>query len=245
MYRKNRRLKDILRHSRKTLVMMMAMVIAFSGAIGGTLAWLMDKTQTITNTFTVGDINIELDETGATDIDNDGDEENSYEITPGGSVEKDPWVTVKAGSKACWLFVKLDKSANFDTYLSYTVDTSEGAWTALEGESGVYYRMVSASAADQKFYVIKDNKVSVKNVSMDALINGTESLPTLSVTAYAVQQANIASAAEAWKQVAPAAKTISEPALTAEKVVEVAEGEKLTKEQEEKLAWGEFVKSGE
>lgn len=247
MYRKNRRLRDILRHSRKTLVMVMAMVIAFSGAIGGTLAWLTDKTQTIKNTFTVGDISIKLEETDA-DGDNNPDE-NRYEMNPGGTINKDPKVTVLANSKACWLFVQMEKSAYFDKYLTY--DMADG-WTALDSVTGVYYRKAAASATDQEFEVIKGNTVNVKSdVDFSALIAGTENLPTLEITAYAIQQDSIADAKTAWENVKPTSTTTVQPQDAAEPVPVQAAAETaavrsaaLTEEEESAMAWKAFLDSG-
>ena len=239
MYRKNRRLKDLLRHSRKTLVMMMAMVIALSGAIGGTLAWLMDQTVTIKNTFTVGDINIDLKET---EDDNGKDNENDYEMTPGASIDKDPKVTVYQGSKACWLYVKMEKSSNFDTYLSY--DMADG-WTALNGVTGVYYREVNAATENLVFDVIKGNKVQVKaDADMSKLISGEESLPYLWITAYAVQRDagidQISTAEKAWTLVVPTVQ----PSASAEPAALSVADEELTKEEEDALAWKAFLDSG-
>ncbi|MBQ8507128.1 MAG: hypothetical protein IJ466_06840 [Clostridia bacterium] len=243
MYRKNRRWKDILRHSKKTLVMMMAMVIALSGAIGGTLAWLMDQTQTIKNTFTVGDINIKLEESDA-----DGDQnpdDNDYEMTPGAAIDKDPKVTVLKGSKACWLYVKLDESANFGKYLSY--DMAEG-WKPLAGVAGVYYREVGAAADNIEFPVLKDNKVYVHgDADMSDLISGAEELPYLLITAYAVQLdgtiEKISTAEKAWELVTPRT-VLPSPSPAAQSVETAAVNEDaLTKEQIQKIRWSEFEKS--
>lgn len=246
MYRRNRRLRDILRHSRKTLVMVMAMVIAFSGAIGGTLAWLTDKTQTIKNTFTVGDIHIKLEES---DADGDQDPDNNrYEMIAGGTIDKDPKVTVFQGSKACWLFVQMDKSSYFDKYLTY--DMADG-WNALTGVTGVYYREVNASNSDQEFEVIKGNTVNVKSdADFSDLFSGKEPLPTLEITAYAIQRDSIATADEAWKNVKPAATTTVQLQDAAETVqVQAAsdiavQSAVLTEEEESAIAWKAFLDSG-
>ena len=46
--------------SSKLFVMMLALVLVFGCAVGGTIAWLTVKTAPVVNTFTYGDINIEL-----------------------------------------------------------------------------------------------------------------------------------------------------------------------------------------
>lgn len=174
---------------KKVLICVVAVVLVLCCAVGGTIAWLTAKTDSVVNTFTVGDINITLAET-----------EREYKMVPGNELEKDPKVTVEANSEACWLFVKVEKSANLDNFITYTI--ADG-WTELE--TGVYYREVGASDADQVFEVLTGSKVTVKeNVTkeqMNALTK--ENYPTLTFTAYAVQKDNIDSAATAWTKVNP------------------------------------------
>ena len=173
---------------KKALLCAVAVVLVLCCAIGGTLAWLTAKTDPVTNTFTVGDISIELKETTS-----------DYKMVPGNTIAKDPKVTVKAGSEACWLFVKVEKSANLDRFISYTIAES---WTALTGADGVYYREVDASAAKagMTYSVLANDSVTVKDTVTKADMNGltAETYPTLTFTAYAVQKDNIADAATAW-----------------------------------------------
>ena len=81
---------------KKTVALLLALTLVVGVVAGGTIAWLVDKTGTVTNTFTVGDVNVELTETG---INNDG--EKNFQLIPGTSYEKDPEVTIKANSVAC------------------------------------------------------------------------------------------------------------------------------------------------
>ena len=93
---------------KKTLALVLALTLLVAGVVGGTLAWLTDQTAEVKNTFTVGDINIGLTET-TTD----------YKMVPGNTIAKDPTVTVKANSEACWLFVKVTESTNLRTSSTY------------------------------------------------------------------------------------------------------------------------------
>jgi hypothetical protein len=167
-----------------------------TGIIGGTLAWLVDQTDSVVNTFTYGDINIDLEETPTPD-DDDNPDTNEYEMIPGEDVVKDPKVTVKEDSKANWLFVKLDKSENFDDFMEYEM---AAGWIPLkdaQGEviEGVYYREVPEVVDEDIVYeVIKDNKVRVKETVTKEMLNALDpegadaTYPTLTVTAYAVQR---------------------------------------------------------
>lgn len=182
---------------KKTLAIALAVVLVLCCAVGGTLAWLSDKTDPVTNTFTAGDISIDLTETFNTDKDGNGTNDAwEGKMVPGNTLAKDPTVTVKANSEACWLFVKVEKTNNPDDYLTYTIDSG---WKALTGVDGVYYREVAASTTDQSFAVLTGNQVVVKNtVTKTMLETAKTSAPTLTFTAYAVQKDNVTNAAEAW-----------------------------------------------
>lgn len=163
---------------KKIAISIVAVALVLCCAIGGTLAWLTDKTGPVVNTFTVGDINIELKET-TTD----------YKMVPGNTIAKDPKVTVKANSEDCYLFVKVTKSGNFDQFLTYAM--ADG-WTQYEGTTDVWYRTVPASNANQEFEVLKDSKVTVKGtVTKEMMTSSDFTNPTLTFKAAAVQTANL------------------------------------------------------
>lgn len=180
----------------KALVIVLAAILVFGTVIGGTVAWIVDRTDPVVNTFTYGDINIDLEETPTPD-DDDNPDTNEYEMIPGEDLTKDPKVTVNTDSKASWLFVKLEKSANFDDFMEYQI--ADGWIQLLDAQGnavpGVYYREV-AEVNDQAlvFEVIKDNKVHVKESVTKEMLNaldaqdGAANYPTLTVTAYAVQR---------------------------------------------------------
>ncbi len=175
--------------SSRAFIALLALVLVIGCVAGGTVAWLVAKTEPVVNTFTYGNINITLAETTGT----------NYKVIPGTVIEKDPKVTVKAGSEACYLFVKVEKVGTF-TGMSYAI--ADG-WTELE--SGVYYRLVDAVTADTSFEVIKGNKITVSSDLTKENIPTAN--PTLKITAYAVQQENIADAATAWKAANPTTTT--------------------------------------
>lgn len=175
---------------KKILALVLALTLLVAGVVGGTLAWLTDRTAEVKNTFTVGDINIDLTETN-----------RDYKMVPGNKLDKDPTVTVKANSEACWLFVKVTESTDLKDFITYAI--AEG-WTALPGVDGVYYREVPASAADQTFSVLAGDAVTVKSdVTKTMLETAKTDAPTLTFQAYAVQKDNVASASDAWAKVNP------------------------------------------
>ena len=74
---------------KKVFAMLLALALVVGCGIGGTIAWLMDTTDAVTNTFTVGDVDIEVDEEKVnpdgtpTEEDDDRVQENNYHLLPG------------------------------------------------------------------------------------------------------------------------------------------------------------------
>lgn len=185
---------------KKTLITILATVLVCCCAVGGTLAWLMDSTKTVTNTFTVGDVSIKLTET-IDDVVTDVSETPAtaeFKMIPGNTIKKDPKVTVLKGSEACYVFVKITET---DTKNLIDWEIADG-WTAVDAvnEPGVYYRTeadLSKSASDGTAYsVLKNDQVTVSSTN---LVKDETEKPTLVITAYAVQQANL-TFAQAWQQ---------------------------------------------
>ena len=178
---------------KKGLAMVLALVLLAVCAVSGTLAWLTAKSDVVTNTFTTSDIKVELTETNET-----------YKMVPGYDIHKDPKAKVLAGSEECYLFVKLDKSQNFDTFLTY--EMAEG-WTLVPSETNVYFRKVLTADIGTAYSVLANDQVTVKGEVTKAMMDGltTETLPKLTVTAYASQLHKNATteftAAEAWANV--------------------------------------------
>ena len=162
----------------RSLALLLALVLLVGGGIGGTIAWLTAKTTEVKNTFSTSDITIELDETD-TDPSTEG-EQHSYKMIPGWTIDKDPYVTVKAGSEACFLFVEVSESDTLQNYIEYAVNignastedgVTHGGWTRGTGDSGngvptnVYYREVAKSDADQVFAVLGSGSYTYKDTT--------------------------------------------------------------------------------
>ena len=180
----------------KALVAVLSVVLIVCLSVAGTLAYLKVTTAPVTNTFAPSNIDLTLTETP-----------NTYKMVPGVDIPKDPKVTVTADID-CYVFVKVEESANFNTYMTYAI---AGDWIPLDktNHPGVYYREVSADVAKngEAFYVLAGNKVAVPNTvtknQMDELYtNGavnTTAQPKLTFTAYAIQKAGFeGKIADAW-----------------------------------------------
>ncbi len=109
--------------SSKALVLTLVVMLVVGCTVGGTLAWLTDSTAEVENTFTTSDIEITLTESENLDL----------KMVPGYTITKDPTAEVETGSEECWLFVKIEKSNNFDNFMTYEV--ADG-WTTGKGTEG-------------------------------------------------------------------------------------------------------------
>lgn len=192
--------KSLLNFGSRTFILTAAIIVILGGVVSGTVAWMYIKSQPVSNTFTYGDMKIELEETD-TGLDGDEDDDtNSYSFEPGSAIVKDPWVTIKAETENCWLLVKAEASDNFDEFMEYSM---EEGWKPVDEETypGVYYREVTSSKDEQKFNVIKDNVVTVKDGVTQQTLDELEEedYPSLKFTAYAVQKSEVKTAKEAWK----------------------------------------------
>lgn len=192
----------------KSLALVLAAVLLFGGVIGGTIAWLIAKTDTVTNKFTTSDISVTLEETTET-----------YKMIPGWTIEKDPKVTVSADSEDCYLFIHVleeggnvtvdGKTYRFSDFIAYAI--ADG-WTQLstdnvtthvvgsvyymeidkEDEKGVAYSILGAGEYTDESgteYTWKVDEVLTKpevTKEMMAAVT-TSNQPKLSFTAYASQ----------------------------------------------------------
>ena len=190
-----------MKNMKKILVLALAALLLVAVGVGGTLAWLQDSTQTIENTFTTSNIDIELKE----EPDAGEDNKASFQMIPDADIDKKPYVTVKKDSVACWVFVEVIESSVLDNYISYSVDNEE--WTAL-GESypNVYYKeLKTATTADASYDILTGDKVSVlAAVTEDDMAKLKEEnavQPTLTFKAYAIQYEGFDTAEKAWKEI--------------------------------------------
>ena len=181
----------------KVVVLLLAIVLVIGCVAGGTLAYLMAKSSTVTNTFVAGEIGtLSLSETTG----------NSYIVTPGVEIKKDPVVTFNGNNVAAYVFLKVDATgwtaSGTDTTYTYSIgDKQEMKWV-LDGwtklEDGVYYKEVAANAGEQSWSVIKDNKITVSSEITKA--NISDYTKGLTFTAYAIQKDGFNSVADAWTQ---------------------------------------------
>lgn len=173
---------NTMKKVRKAILLALCAVLLVGASVAGTLAYLTSKTNTLTNTFTVGKVNITLDEfkTNAygqklSEDDNlwmPGQEENristggnSYTLIPGQTYHKDPTLTLKADSEACILFVKVKQpNEAARAIIQYQLDlTEDREWYVLTGDAGLnadetlYYRRCAAVGNEDCSFALLQN----------------------------------------------------------------------------------------
>lgn len=189
-------------NGKKLVVLLLAVVLLIGCTIGGTLAWLVTKTEPVTNTFVAGEIGtLSLAETTG----------DSYIVTPGVDITKDPVVTFNGNNVAAYIFVKVEATDWTESNGTFSIGNSQemkwtvaDGWTKLENVPGVYYREVvvdtdtANTAETEKYGIIKDNTITVSSeITKADISNYTKGL---AFTAYAVQKEGFNSASEAWAQ---------------------------------------------
>ncbi len=181
----------------KALLTVACALLLMVATVFGTFAYLTSTTETVTNTFTVGNVAISLAETTG----------DTYKIIPGHDIAKDPKITVTENSEDSWVFVEVTEknwTRGMEDNVTYTI--ADG-WTAGDGTNipaNVYYRQYSTTAVDTIFHVLAHDqlKVSGELTSAEAAeIAAASSAPTLDFKAYAIQADGFTTATAAWAEV--------------------------------------------
>ncbi len=208
-----------MKKTKQIVALALAAVLLVCTSVAATVAYLTANADVVTNTFTVGNVAIDLDETdvtiyGVKDTD-DKVKANDYKLIPGHEYIKDPTVHVVKGSEKCWLFVKVTNGisaieaaqgttkADDTTYNTIAKQMEDNGWLPLDGQSGVYYYkdIIDASKANANIdkVVFSEFMVSGTAVLTDAEGNALYSADTpITIDAYAVQADGFSTAALAW-----------------------------------------------
>lgn len=189
---------------KKALALAICAVLLVTATVFTTIAYLTSQ-DTVTNTFTIGNVKITLDEA---DVDAYGVaikpvapatsvprvKANEYKLIPGHSYTKDPTIHVAAGSEDCWLFVKLENGLAGAEAAGTTIAaqmTSNG-WTLIDSTNNVYARAGAKGTAGTDVAVFGSFKLS-DSVNLTDYADAE-----IVVTAYAIQADGFATAQAAW-----------------------------------------------
>lgn len=184
------------KRSFKGLALILALVLIFGAVVGGTIAWLLDKTDPIVNTFTPTNLSVELEETEAVN------RTGNFQIIPGQNITKTPLVSFETDVDA-YVFVKVEQSTNFDL-LSYEVDPA--TWTLVPDTNNVYYYTAAGVEAGaplviENLHVLKNDIVTVsEDITKEQMAELGGNI-TLTFTSYIIQKDGFDSVEDAWAEV--------------------------------------------
>lgn len=205
---------------KKLLIMSVAMVLVCAFAVGMTIAYLTSTDQVV-NTFTVGNVRIQLDEAAANP---DGSliegaprvKANRYKLIPGHTYNKDPMVTVLEGSEESYIkmTVTFSNSRQLDEIFGVGTDLTT-IFHGYDGTTWIYKdntEDASANTRTYEFWYKEEVAAPDADVALDALfdsitvpgnINNNQLATiegmTITVNAYAIQADGFASAEAAWE----------------------------------------------
>lgn len=168
----------------KALLMSLCAVLLVAASVLGTMAYLTDS-KDVKNTFTVGNVSIDLDEakvnTDGKAIDKKGNvvtdlakaervAGNSYKLLPGHTYTKDPTVTVLKGSEEAYVRMKVTMNKASDLIALCTdPEFAEDGPTGVENAFPLI-RMVNFVEANAAKWdgIIPDNMVDTEEMLADS-----------------------------------------------------------------------------
>ncbi len=178
---------------KKSLAIVLALVLALTCVVGGSLAWLKLETSQVQNTFTFGNIGLDLSETP----------NQKYVVIPGQPITKDPKVTVTTPDGfepvESYVFVKIDE-VNWSQKLQYK--PAQG-WMPVPSTENVYYQVVTPTVEGKVLPVLEGNHVTVDSTLTKAEVEDLQNKgkTQLNFTAYAIQKAGFNDVNAAWNEV--------------------------------------------
>lgn len=209
-----------MKKAKKALALVLCAVLLVAGSVMGTLAYLT-STDKVVNTFTVGDVQIKLDEAKANE---DGSlvpdaarvKANSYKLLPGHTYNKDPMVTVLKGSESSYIkmTVTFTKAAELDAIFAPDGADMTSIFNGYDSTNWISKGNTEDTAKNTRTYEFwYKEAVGAPNadVSLDALFDSitvpgsitnaqleTIKGMTITVNAYAIQADGFDDAADAW-----------------------------------------------
>ena len=153
----------------KALLLTLCAVLLVAASVLGTMAYLTSSAE-VKNTFTIGKVEIKLDETDVTNPTGPRVTANSYKLMPGTTYTKDPTVTVKAGSEES--YVRMKVTFNNATDIIALCTDPEFAEDGPTGVENAYplIRMVNFVEANAAKWdgIIPDNMVDTEEMLANA-----------------------------------------------------------------------------
>ncbi len=194
---------------KKTIIAAIVLLLGF--LVGGAIAYFTD-TDNATNVFTIGNVDIELEEPNwdTTDDDNNNVPDASQDLMPGQTIAKDPKINNISTTNPAYVFAKVEVPCTTATspatpaeLFSYTLNSG---WTEL---STAAVACTSGGSATHVYYYGSGNTLTslaaeastpavFNNVTLLSTLTGNEGLSgnkNIVVTGYGIQTQGLASIA--------------------------------------------------
>ncbi len=149
------------------LVAAIAVMLVAALVVGGTLAYFTDKTETVKNTFTVGNVGIDLTETK-------WDAEADHTLVPGKFYDKNPTITVDANSQDAYVFLKLDLNKYVSLINLMGVDAYKNNIGDLGKENSPYYTDYPTYPGFMRFVQMLANDNTLRAAVLDRWFVGVD-----------------------------------------------------------------------
>ena len=182
---------------KRSKIILAAVVLLGVFVIGGAIALFTD-TESKTNTFTVGNVDISVVETGwdqLADADNNGKKDKAENMMPGDSVTKDPKVSNDSTKNAAYVYLKVESPCTTDNpAVELFPITPNSGWNLMTNgtcSGGKVTRIYNYGTASAMTSLAKGASTPTLFDSVTlANINGNAALPSntdIVVTGYGVQ----------------------------------------------------------
>lgn len=210
---------------KRSLILILSIVLALSASTLGTLAYLTDEDSAV-NTLTVGNVQITVDETA---VNTSGEaiqgeprrQANHYHLIPGVSYTKDPTLTVVKGSSQAYvrMLVKLDKYSDIKKIASLGGDAF-ALENLVDGINSSLWKLQANPTIDEqndtitfeyRYYQAFDASDQDEDVELEALFNQfiipsavtndeLQAIDGMQITVYghAIQAAGFSGESAAW-----------------------------------------------
>lgn len=197
----------------KALLLVMCAIVLVVATVFTTLAFMTSKTATITNTFSVGDVTITMDEAKVDTYGNllnnsgnvwqEGDTladrvtANTYKLVPNASYTKDPTIHVKAGSEQAYVFVSVANgiaAIEAEGATQIEEQMTANGWNKHSTVENLWYKTDAVDARNQAVDVTVFTNFKVAgNAAVDSYKDAS-----ITLVGYAIQKEGFDSAEDAW-----------------------------------------------
>jgi predicted ribosomally synthesized peptide with SipW-like signal peptide len=191
-----------MKNIKRTLITVLAMLLVCVLSVSATLAYLYAKTASVVNTFSVGNVEITLDEK---DVDSDADtadnvtvngetrdRANKYKLISGKTLTKDPTVHVSQFSEEAYIFVEVIVDNDVAAVLESTGENSiayqmtQKGWVHLTGNIYYYNNTVTGLGKDKAEDLVIFESITVKSTATGEQLAAAAD-DDITITAYAIQ----------------------------------------------------------